>query len=118
VVEAVPLTDPWRRKRAHELNTLEAARESYVAALQGVYPVIETQISDVMRLLDALLGVDSPPDGGPLSAARTAYLATLRQAYHSLDQQLLDLARACTDLFAVALGLPAAGQPALVGRPA
>jgi hypothetical protein len=91
-----------------ELDILDGARAGYVLALQDVYPVIETQLSDVMHLLNVLLGVDSPPDGGPLSAARTAYLASLHRAYHGLNEKLLDLARACADLFAPSLGLPVA----------
>ena len=111
VVEAVPLTDPRQRKRTRDLNSLEGARARYVVALQGVHPVIETQLSDVRRLIDALLGVDSPPDGGPLSAVRTAYLASLRQAYRGFNEQVLDLARACADLFAPSLGLLVAARP-------
>jgi hypothetical protein len=110
-VEAGPLTNPPQRKRALVLNTLDGARAGYVVALQRVHPAIETQLSDVRHLLDALLGVDSPVDGGPLSTARTAYLVTLRRAHGGINEQLLDLAQVCADLFAPSLGLLAAVRP-------
>jgi hypothetical protein len=94
------------------LNTLNGARARYVAALQGTYPAIDAQLSDVVRLLNVLLGADHPADGGLLLAdARTAYIARLRRACRGLEEQVLDLARACSDLFAPALGLAAAPQP-------
>jgi hypothetical protein len=85
-----------------------------------MYPLIDTQLSDVVRLLDVLLGLDGTPGYGPppLAAARAAYLAGLRRACRTLDDQVLDLARACTDLFATALGLStAAPSPRAVLSP-
>ena len=111
VADAVPQTDPRQRKLAPELYTLDGARAGYVAALQGVYPLIDAQLKDVVCLLDVLLGSDRPAAGGPLDDARTAYLVCLRQSCRGIEEQLLELARACTDLFAPALGLPSAARP-------
>jgi hypothetical protein len=113
---AGPPTDIRQRTLAPDPNTLAGARAHYVAALQGTFPVIDAQLSDVVGLLDALLGVNTPPGGGPLVAARAAYLSRLRQACPGLNEQVLELARACTELFAPALGLRAPTAPP-VGPP-
>jgi hypothetical protein len=61
-----------------ELNR-EGARARYVAALQRVHPRFDEQLSDVVLLLDSLLGRRTPPDIGPLAAVRGDYLSRLRQ---------------------------------------
>jgi hypothetical protein len=75
-------------------------------------PVVDEQLADVDLLLDALLAGEadavrdksSPPVHGPLDALRADYLARLCERCRSLDEQVLDLAKACTHLFAPALG--------------
>jgi hypothetical protein len=94
-------------------EALEAARARYVAGLRRAHPVVDEQLSDVDLLLDSLLAGEaeavrdksSLPGHGPLDALRADYLARLRACYRSLDEQVLDLAKACTHLFAPALGL-------------
>jgi hypothetical protein len=84
---------------------LDTARARYVADLQRAHPVVDEQLADVDLLLDSLLDRSSPPVHGPLDAARADYLARLRECCRGLDEQVLDLAKACTHLFAPALGL-------------
>jgi len=91
--------------------TLEGARARYVNALQRVHPRFDEQLSDVVLLLDSLLGRRTPPEVGPLAAVRADYLSRLRQRCRTLDEQVFDLAKACNHLFAPGLGLTVAAKP-------
>jgi len=88
-------------------STLEAARARYVADLQRVHPIFDEQMSDVLMLLRSLLGEDTPSSAGPLDSTRAGYLEHVRERCRTLEEQVLELAKACTNLFAPALGLPA-----------
>ena len=89
----------------HPDTTLEAARTRYVADLQRVHLLFDEQMSDVGILLRSLLGEDTRFGAGPLDATRAIYLEHVRARYRTLDEQVLELAKACTHLFAPALGL-------------
>jgi hypothetical protein len=89
-------------------GTLDGARARYVADLQRAHPFFDEQLSDVLQLLNSLVSKERAPEAGPLRAARADYLAHLRSGY-TLDKQVDELARACTSLFAPALGLTTAG---------
>jgi hypothetical protein len=90
--------------------SLEGARASYVAALRLVHPLFDEQLSDIVLLLDSLVGQNRPSHGSALDSVRADYLARLRDSGRSLDEQLFDLATACTHLFAPVLGLPPVAQ--------
>jgi len=108
---AVPEADLRQRNLTPNVTDLNGARARYVTALQDTYPAIDAQLSDVIGLLQVLLGADRPADGGLLADARTVYLARLAHACSGLEEQVRDLAKACSDLFAPALGLPGAPRP-------
>ena len=109
---------PWlrlmsSRKRVpvipnHTDISLESARTSYVADLQRVHLHFDEQMSYVHMLLRSLLGDDAPVSASPLDSTRALYLERVRAPYRTLDEQVLELAKACSHLFAPALGLPAA----------
>ena len=86
-------------------TALETARARYLDDVRRVHPHFEDQMSEVVLLLQSLLGQNHPPSEGPLHATRSDYLARLRDHYRTLDEQVLELARAGKHLFGPAVGL-------------
>jgi len=91
----------------HADTALETARTHYLADLQRVHLLFDEQMSDVQILLHALIDAEAVPCGASsLDTTRAIYLQHVRAHRRTLDAQVLELAKACTHLFAPALGLP------------
>jgi hypothetical protein len=88
--------------------TLDCARARYLADLQHVHPLFNEQMSDVLQVLNSLVEKETSPVMSRLDAARADYLKCLRDRRRTHNAQVLELAKACTDLFAPAIGLTAA----------
>jgi len=90
----------------HTNTALEAARTHYLADLQRVHLLFDEQMSDVQILLHSLIDDAAVPFGASsLDTTRAIYLQQVRAHHRTLDAQVLELAKACTHLFAPALGL-------------
>ena len=88
--------------------TLDTARARYLADVQRVHPLFQEQITEIVQLLDVLLGEHNARVADPLEHTRAAYLARLRERCRTLDEQVLELAKAGAHLFAPSIGISAA----------